>query len=75
LTPTSSCQVSGETPVVALVRRMRTTWGRATKAPVTAPTQPRTSTNKIKTFCSPGKPLMWIDKPGGNNVTGLCGFF
>src|SRR5215208_7055978 len=58
LTPTSSCQVSGETPVVALVRRMRTTWGRATKAPATAPNQPRTSTNKIKTFCSPVKPSL-----------------
>ena len=48
LTPSSSCQVSGEIPVVALVRRIRTTCGRATKAPVTAPIQPRMSTNTIK---------------------------
>ena len=50
LTPISSCQVSGETPVVALVRKMRTTCGSATKAPVTAPIQPRMSTNTIKDF-------------------------
>src|SRR5919112_5842497 len=68
LTPISNCQVSGEIPVVALVRRMRTTCGRATNAPVTAPNQPRMLTNTIKDLLQLSEAAAVNRKSGGNNV-------